>query len=187
MTLRRIAYVIKDFPKLSETFIAGELAELRRRGFEICVLSVFEPKETLRHRFIGDHGLDRLAVYGAGNFPAALAGFRPDLIHAHYSTHPTTNARALAARFGVPFTFTAHGFDIYFRVPPDFAEQGRGGGCGDHGLGSKRAPHRDQLRRPTRADSCDPVRRGYGDLLSARTRTASAGARYARRMRRNRG
>ena len=35
MTPRRIAYVVHDFPKLSETFIASELSELRRRGIEI--------------------------------------------------------------------------------------------------------------------------------------------------------
>ena len=30
MTLSRVAYVVNVFPKLSETFIAHELAELRR-------------------------------------------------------------------------------------------------------------------------------------------------------------
>jgi len=32
MTPRRVAYVVNRFPKLSETFITGELAEIRRRG-----------------------------------------------------------------------------------------------------------------------------------------------------------
>ena len=123
MTARRIAYVIQGFPKLSETFIAGELAELRRRGVQVRILSRREPAEPLRHSFIADHGLDRLAVYGVVNFSAALGEFQPDLIHAHYSTDPTANARALAAEFGVPFTFTAHGYDVYFKAPSDFAER----------------------------------------------------------------
>jgi len=123
MTVLRIAYVIQEFPKLSETFIAGELAELRRRGVEVSILSRRQPAEQLRHSFIADSGLDQLAVYGAENFSPALAEFQPDLIHAHYSTDPTANARMLAAEFGVPFTFTAHGFDIYFRAPSDFAER----------------------------------------------------------------
>ena len=113
MTARRIAYIVKRFPKLTETFIAGELAELRRRGIELRVLSLAEPDETLRHRFIADHGLDRLTVYGSASFPGALREFQPDLIHAHYATRPTGVARRLAAEIDVPFTFTAHRFDIY--------------------------------------------------------------------------
>ena len=107
MTARRIAYIVKWFPKLSEVFIGQELAEFRRRGVEILVLSLAEPEETLRHRFIADHGLDRLTVYGAANFRAALGEFQPDLIHAHFATNPAASARALAAEIGVPFTFTS--------------------------------------------------------------------------------
>ncbi len=123
MTACRIAYIVKHFPKLSETFIAGELAELRQRGLEVRVLSLDEPYETLRHRFIADYGLDRLTVYGAANFPLALGEFQPDLIHAHFATGPTATARALAAEIDVPFTFTAHRFDIYDKPPRDFAER----------------------------------------------------------------
>ena len=119
----RIAYVIQDFPKLSETFIAGELAELRRRGIEVQILSREQPRETLRHSFIAEHRLDRLVVYGACNFSAALGEFQPDLIHAHFANNPTANARLLAAEFGVPFTFTAHGSDIYYKAPRDFADR----------------------------------------------------------------
>ena len=42
----RIAYVVNVFPKLSETFIAGELAELRRRGVGLRVLSLRQPVES---------------------------------------------------------------------------------------------------------------------------------------------
>ena len=47
--LRRVAYVVNVFPKLSETFIANELAELRRRGVEVRILSLRRPAEDLRH------------------------------------------------------------------------------------------------------------------------------------------
>ena len=123
MAVRRIAYVIDVFPQLSETFIAGEIGEVCRRGVEVRILSIREPQEQLRHDFIAEAGLDRLAVYGAQKFSGVLRDFSPDLIHAHYSTTPAAAARALAAELGVPFTFTAHGFDIYFRPPPDFADR----------------------------------------------------------------
>ncbi len=38
MTPSRVAYLVNVFPKLSETFIAGELAELRRRVDRILAL-----------------------------------------------------------------------------------------------------------------------------------------------------
>src|SRR5208283_4392968 len=111
MTLRRIAYVVQDFPKLSETFIASEMIELRRRGVEVRILARKDLHEPLSHSFIADEGLDRLVVYGTANFAAELAEFQPELIHAHYSTRPAECARALAVEFGLPFTFTAHGSD----------------------------------------------------------------------------
>ena len=49
----RVAYVVNMFPKLSESFIANELAELRRRDVEVLVVSLREPTEDLRHEFVG--------------------------------------------------------------------------------------------------------------------------------------
>jgi colanic acid/amylovoran biosynthesis glycosyltransferase len=123
MIPRRIAYVVHDFPKVSETFIASELTELRRRGIEVRILARKRPPEPFSHRFIADDGLDRLLTYGEAHFSATIADFQPDLVHAHYSTQPAQCARTLSAEFGIPFTFTTHGFDIYRKAPPDFAER----------------------------------------------------------------
>src|SRR5437870_12552864 len=94
--LRRVAYVVNVFPKLSETFIANELAELRRRGVEVRVLSLRPPTEILRHEFITRFGLDQIASYEPGKFSTLLEEFRPQLIHAHFATEPTETARSLA-------------------------------------------------------------------------------------------
>jgi glycosyltransferase involved in cell wall biosynthesis len=117
----RVAYVVNVFPKISETFIAGELAELRRRGVELRVLSLRSPAESWRHEFINSAGLDRIVCYDSAKFPAILREFEPELIHAHFATEPTGAALALAKEFGLPFTFTAHGYDIRRKPPPDFA------------------------------------------------------------------
>ncbi len=117
----RVAYLVNVFPKLSETFIAGELAELRRRGVELRVLSLRQPTESVRHEFIARVGLDEITCYDPGIFPALLREFRPQLLHAHFATEPTAAARELAKELGVPFTFTAHGYDIRRKPPPDFA------------------------------------------------------------------
>jgi colanic acid/amylovoran biosynthesis glycosyltransferase len=121
MTVRRVAYVVNVFPKLSETFIAGELAELRRRGVEVRILSLRRPAEELRHGIVGRAGLAERTGYEPSEFPAVLRAFGPDLLHAHFATEPAAAARELAAGLGVPFTFTAHGYDVYRRPPADFA------------------------------------------------------------------
>jgi glycosyltransferase involved in cell wall biosynthesis len=123
MTPSRVAYVVHVFPKLSETFIAGELAELRRRGIELRVLSLRRPAEGLRHGIIARSGLDRMTCYNPEEFPSVLRQFKPQWLHAHFATEPAAAARGLAEALDLPFTFTAHGYDIRRKPPPDFAER----------------------------------------------------------------
>ena len=123
MTALRVAYVLRIFPKLSETFIVGELVELRRRGVDVRILSMLPPRETLRHRLVAEAGLDELTCYGPERFADETRRFRPQLLHAHFATEATAAARELAATAGLPFTFTAHGYDIYRKAPHDIAER----------------------------------------------------------------
>lgn len=123
MSIRRIVYVVNVFPKLSETFITGELVELRRRRFDVCILSNRRPSEPFRHRIVDKAGLIERTIYEPHDFASAVRNFRPDVLHAHFATEPAACARELATKLDVPFTFTAHGYDIYRRPPPDFAER----------------------------------------------------------------
>ena len=118
MTAHRIAYVLEYFPNLFQTFVASEIAELRRRGTEMLILSLQDPPDQLRHDFVVNHKLDELTVYGPKGFWGQLKKFRPQLIHAHFTINPTVVARGLAAAIGVPFTFTTHAEG----PPADFAE-----------------------------------------------------------------
>src|SRR5438132_6025490 len=121
--LGRVAYVVNVFPKLSETFIAWELAELRRRGVEVCILSLRPPDEGRRHEIVREAGLEERVIYDPKEFRAALLEFQPERLHAHFATEPAAAARELAAELRVPFTFTAHGYDIYRKPPADFADR----------------------------------------------------------------
>jgi colanic acid/amylovoran biosynthesis glycosyltransferase len=123
MRPRRVAYVVKVFPKLSETFIAHELAELRRRGVELCVLSQITPADGIQHKIVQKAGLDQITCYEPERFMEVLRQFKPELLHAHFATEPTACARELAAALRVPFTFTAHGYDIRRKPPADFRER----------------------------------------------------------------
>jgi len=123
MNPRRIAYVIRVFPKLSETFIANEIAEVRRRGVEVRILSLCPPADEKRHKIIEQAGLEELTSYDRGEFSSILRDFRPDILHAHFATRATAAARKLSVELNIPFTFTAHRYDIYDKPPRDFAER----------------------------------------------------------------
>src|SRR2546422_410470 len=104
MSLQRIAYVLNIFPKLSETFIAGELAELRRRGVELRILSLLPPRAEVQHDIVRRAGLLDFTTYSVEEFSSVVREFRPQLLHAHFATDATAKARALSADCGVPFT-----------------------------------------------------------------------------------
>ena len=45
----KIGYIVKMFPRLSETFILNEILELERRGAEIVIFSIKKPNEGQFH------------------------------------------------------------------------------------------------------------------------------------------
>jgi glycosyltransferase involved in cell wall biosynthesis len=45
----RVAFVLKGYPRLSETFIAQEIAALERRGLDILIVSLRRPTDARRH------------------------------------------------------------------------------------------------------------------------------------------
>ncbi|HTL56091.1 MAG TPA: glycosyltransferase [Candidatus Limnocylindrales bacterium] len=122
---RCIVYVLRVFPKISETFIASELAELRRRGIDLRILSLLPPRGDLIHDIVSRAGLDKITCYEPKDFPAVLREFRPQLLHAHFATEATAAAIELATEERLPFTFTAHGYDIHRKPPSDFGARAK--------------------------------------------------------------
>ena len=55
----RVAFVLKGYPRLSETFIAQEIAALERRGVEILIVSLRHPTDRATHPI---HELIRAAL-----------------------------------------------------------------------------------------------------------------------------
>lgn len=50
----RVGYVLKRFPRFSETFIVNEILELERQGVDITVFSLLHPPEEKRHQFLAE-------------------------------------------------------------------------------------------------------------------------------------
>jgi len=51
---RHLAYVLKRFPRISETFVAAELIELERRGERVTVFAISRPHEAFAHGFLDE-------------------------------------------------------------------------------------------------------------------------------------
>ena len=50
----KVGYVVKMFPRLSETFILNEILELERRGVEVVIFSIKRPNEGRFHPQVSD-------------------------------------------------------------------------------------------------------------------------------------
>jgi colanic acid/amylovoran biosynthesis glycosyltransferase len=54
---RHLGYVLKRFPRISETFVAAEILELERQGERVTVFALLRPEEPFVHGFV-----DRLSA-----------------------------------------------------------------------------------------------------------------------------
>ncbi len=75
---QRIGYVLKKFPRNSETFILNEILELERQGVEVTVFSLNRPDDGVFHRALSE--LRRPVVYlPTRKTDATLANLRSQL------------------------------------------------------------------------------------------------------------
>jgi glycosyltransferase involved in cell wall biosynthesis len=88
---RPIAYILKMFPRFSETFILNELLELERQGVALRIFSLREPDDGIVHAEVGQ-------VRGAVTY--VRLGQVPAVVRAHASVFrraPLRYVRALAS------------------------------------------------------------------------------------------
>lgn len=131
----RVAYVLKSFPRLSETFILNEMLALRARGVDVRVFAFERSAESVRHpaaaewmpsvtwldttpgpefEALGDVPERHRAAAVAGlRLGGALRSWGAQHVHAHFAGPAATAAAFAAATSGLAFTFTAHAKDIF--------------------------------------------------------------------------
>lgn len=115
----RVAYLLKRFPRLSQTFVLDELLALERSGLDLVVLARRGSDEPLQHARVSDlrAPVHLLAPGDAPVRPDAVARrlreLEVDHVHAHFATWASATAAAAAPLAGVPFSFTAHATDLY--------------------------------------------------------------------------
>jgi colanic acid/amylovoran biosynthesis glycosyltransferase len=139
----RIGYVLKRFPRFSETFILNELLALQALGIECHIFSLLAPPDEPRHAKLAELRAPVIylskasgpalvadpddAVLFAGNDPRSVASLQGKAaevarlaralgithLHAHFGSDPTTVALLAARELGGTFSYTAHARDIY--------------------------------------------------------------------------
>ena len=143
----RVGYVLKRFPRLTETFILNEMLELERQGAIVEVFSLREPRDEPRHPDLAR--LNATIHYLTSSLPAdpceenafeALWRGKPvdkarklrrqaarissiasavglDHLHAHFASDAATVALIAGQLSAIPVSFTAHARDIYHGTP----------------------------------------------------------------------
>ncbi|WP_185962234.1 glycosyltransferase family 4 protein [Palleronia caenipelagi] len=139
----RIAYVLKRFPRFSETFILNELLAHQATGAELHVFSLRQPPEEPRHErfselraeitYLDQHRGEGVAaipgddVLFSGKTERSVEKLRAQAraiseaaqalgithLHAHFGSDATTAALLAARKMGGTFSFTAHARDIW--------------------------------------------------------------------------
>jgi len=136
----KVAYVLEEYPELSQTFVETELREVRRQGDDPHVLALRSgPQAGLVDAAFSPAypagGLRRVAAFAARPWvvrhgvpwpsdgrrlrgAARIAGWLPraddaDHLHAHFATEAADVAAILGRLTGTPHSFTGHSTDLF--------------------------------------------------------------------------
>jgi glycosyltransferase involved in cell wall biosynthesis len=156
----KLAYVMSRFPRLSETFVLGEISAVLEQGVEVELFPLLRTDEDvvhaeaaplveraryqpfLSHRVLasqlhflrskpraylgalvdvvrGTWGSRNYLVGALGIFPKVVHAARLmaadgiDHVHCHFANHPAVAGLVVQRLTGIPFSFTAHGFDLH--------------------------------------------------------------------------
>ena len=138
----KVAYVLKSFPKNSETFIHEEIYQLIKQGVEVKIFSLVNCSKEKKHKKVIEILKKAKLVNGYFNpfcsinnliyAPELLLNipelffrvdiqrllkdikeFNPDIIHTHFIWERAELVSFLSNKLNKPFTVTCHAKDIY--------------------------------------------------------------------------
>jgi glycosyltransferase involved in cell wall biosynthesis len=111
----RVCYVLKRFPRLSQTFVLEELLELQRQGVPLAVVARGGPGgETPFRALLTRFPVEYMPPGADEQWVASrLRALGATHVHAHFAGWAAEMAARATSRAGLPYTFTAHATDIY--------------------------------------------------------------------------
>ncbi|MCB9672254.1 MAG: glycosyltransferase family 4 protein [Alphaproteobacteria bacterium] len=112
----RVAYVLRYYPTLSETFVTREIHGLLARGVEVVVVSMGTRADAVLATDLPD--VPVLACPRRFRLARLLRRLpRVDRFHAHFDGEASALAMELAAAREVPFSVTVHAVDLFVPRP----------------------------------------------------------------------
>ena len=111
--MRSVAYVLAQYPVVSQGFVHAEIVALRRMGFDVQIVT-HERGDPAVSFGEGPNSVPVEPVHvGLANAVPTLAKF--DHLHGHFADFGARVLAPLAKRSGRPFSFTGHAFDLFRR------------------------------------------------------------------------
>ncbi|NMX21369.1 hypothetical protein C5S30_02805 [ANME-1 cluster archaeon GoMg4] len=83
----KIGYIVGVFPKLSETFILNEIAELVKGEHEVFIFSIFHPKESIVQPEVTEYNLLEKTYYAPSYLKLSLEVLKPDSLFLYKHKH----------------------------------------------------------------------------------------------------
>ncbi len=112
-----IAYVLKGFPTLSQTFVLNELRYLIENNYNVVVFCYRDPMDSVEldlNLEVVRFDSPDLSEDLSSNLEDLLLEYEIDLIHTHFVYPPCTEFTfPVADKMGIPFTVFAHAVDIF--------------------------------------------------------------------------
>ena len=120
----RVAYALKVFPRLSQTFVLDEVLAHEAAGASLALFSMRPPAEEPRHAAV-ERVRSPVTVLGnsgtweptalSERLASALRRTKVSHVHTHFASKPAEVVRRAANLAGIPYSFTAHGRDLFHR------------------------------------------------------------------------
>ena len=112
-----IAYVLKGFPTLSQTFVLNELKYLIENNYNVVVFCYKDPMDSVELDFdleVVRFDSPELSDDLTANLEELLLRYEIDLMHTHFVYPPCTEFTfPVAEKMGIPFTVFGHAVDIF--------------------------------------------------------------------------
>ena len=109
-----IAYVLEQFPTLSQTFVLNELRWLVSNGYNVKVFYFDDPEKAVDLDFNLEFIRFDISNNLKENLEKLILDYEIDLLHSHFVWPTVTKFTfPVAQKLNIPFTFFAHAFDIF--------------------------------------------------------------------------
>lgn len=104
---KRVLYILRQYPQVTETYIETELRVLEERGHSVDVIALNVASDPRRRA----HAFHHIPQDDERAIAAAVRELAPDVVHSH-ELDTARRAHEASGAAGVPFTLRTHSYDV---------------------------------------------------------------------------